>query len=106
MDCSLAVSSVCGILKADIGREAAPGRCSLHLDGLFSQPPALCRDITLPTKVHLVKAMVFPVVVCRCVLPIPEEGATSSFTKDHRGVWGHLKVAISFLYSVLLLPIY
>ena len=22
------------------------------------------RDITLPTKVHLVKAMVFPVVVC------------------------------------------
>ena len=24
------------------------------------------RDITLPTKVHLVKAMVFPVVVYRC----------------------------------------
>ena len=24
------------------------------------------RDITLPTKVHLVKAMVFPVVVCGC----------------------------------------
>ena len=24
------------------------------------------RDITLPTKVHLVKAMVFPVVMCRC----------------------------------------
>jgi len=24
------------------------------------------RDITLPTKVHLVKAMVFPVLVCRC----------------------------------------
>ena len=24
------------------------------------------RDITLPTKVHLVKAMVFPVVICRC----------------------------------------
>ena len=23
------------------------------------------RDITLPTKVHLVKAMVFPVVMCR-----------------------------------------
>ena len=23
-------------------------------------------DITLPTKVHLVKAMVFPVVMCRC----------------------------------------
>ena len=24
------------------------------------------RDITLPTKVHLVKAMVFPVVMYRC----------------------------------------
>ena len=24
------------------------------------------RDMTLPTKVHLVKAMVFPVVMCRC----------------------------------------
>ena len=25
-----------------------------------------CRDITLPTKIHLVKAMVFPVVMCGC----------------------------------------
>ena len=24
------------------------------------------RDITLSTKVHLVKAMVFPIVICRC----------------------------------------
>ena len=24
------------------------------------------RDITFPTKVHLVKAMVFPVVMCEC----------------------------------------
>ena len=24
------------------------------------------RDITLPTKIHLVKAMVFPVVMCGC----------------------------------------
>ena len=24
------------------------------------------RDVTLPTKVHLVKAMVFPVVMCGC----------------------------------------
>ena len=24
------------------------------------------RDITLPTKVHLVKALIFPVVMCRC----------------------------------------
>ena len=30
------------------------------------QPILKSRDITLPTNVHLVKAMVFPVVMCRC----------------------------------------
>ena len=30
------------------------------------------RDITLPTKVHLVKAMVFPVVMYRCELDYKE----------------------------------
>ena len=30
-----------------------------NLDSIFKS-----RDITLPTKVHLVKAMVFPVVIC------------------------------------------
>ena len=29
-----------------------------NLDGIFKS-----RDITLPTKVHLVKAMVFPVII-------------------------------------------
>ena len=32
-----------------------------NLDGILKS-----RDITLPTKVHLVKAMVFPVVMYRC----------------------------------------
>ena len=32
-----------------------------HLDGILKS-----RDITLSTKVHLVKAMVFPVVMCGC----------------------------------------
>ena len=32
-----------------------------NLDSIFKS-----RDITLPTKVHLVKAMVFPVVIYRC----------------------------------------
>ena len=32
-----------------------------HLDGLLKR-----RDITLPIKVHLVKAMVFPVVMYGC----------------------------------------
>ena len=39
------------------------------------------RDITLPTKVHLVKAMVFPVVIYRC--------ESSTITKaEHRGING------------------
>ena len=32
-----------------------------HLDSVLKS-----RDITLPTKVHLVKAMVFPIVMYRC----------------------------------------
>ena len=32
-----------------------------NLDSIFKS-----RDITLPTKVHLVKALVFPVVLCGC----------------------------------------
>ena len=32
-----------------------------NLDSIFKS-----RDITLPTKVHLLKAMVFPVVMCAC----------------------------------------
>ena len=32
-----------------------------NLDSIFKS-----RDITLPTKVHLVKAMVFPVIIYRC----------------------------------------
>ena len=39
-----------------LGRKAMP-----NLDSIFKS-----RDITLPTKVHLVKAMVFPVVVYGC----------------------------------------
>ena len=32
-----------------------------NLDSIFKS-----RDITLPTKVHLVKAVVFPVIMCGC----------------------------------------
>ena len=49
-------------------------RCLLHgrkvmtnLDSIFKS-----RDITLPTKVHLVKVMVFPVVMYRCELDCEE----------------------------------
>ena len=33
----------------------------INLDSIFKS-----RDITLPTKVRLVKAMVFPIVMCGC----------------------------------------
>ena len=39
-----------------LGRKAM-----IHLESILKS-----RDITLPTKVHLVKAMVFPVVMCGC----------------------------------------
>ena len=39
-----------------LGRKAMP-----NLDSILKS-----RDITLPTKVHLVKAMVFPIVMYRC----------------------------------------
>ena len=47
----------------------ADGDCSLLLGrkGMTNLDSILkSRDITLPTKVHLVKAMVFLVVVCKC----------------------------------------
>ena len=37
------------------------GKAMSNLDSILKS-----RDITLPTKVHLVKAMVFPVVMCGC----------------------------------------
>ena len=48
MDCSLPGCSIHGIFQA-------------NLDSILKS-----RDITLPTKVHLVKAMVFPVVMYGC----------------------------------------
>ena len=39
----------------------ADGDCMTNLDSILKS-----RDITLPTKVHLVKAMVFPVVMYGC----------------------------------------
>ena len=37
-------------------------KVKINLDSIFKS-----RDITLPTKIRLVKAMVFPVVMYRCV---------------------------------------
>ena len=55
----ITADSVC---SHEIKRHSLLGRKVLtNLDSIFKS-----RDITLPTKVHLVKAMVFPVVVYGC----------------------------------------
>ena len=51
-----------GDCSHEIKRRLLLGRKVMtNLDSIFK-----CRDITLPTKVHLVKAMVFPVVMHGC----------------------------------------
>ena len=51
-----------GDYSHEIKRRLLLGRKVMtNLDSIFKN-----RDITLPTKVHLVKAMVFPVVIHRC----------------------------------------
>ena len=51
-----------GDCSREIKRHLLLGRKVMtNLDSTFKS-----RDITLPTKVHLVKAMVFPVVMYRC----------------------------------------
>ena len=59
MDCSLPGSSAHGIFQARVLEWVAIAFS--NLDSILKS-----RDITLPTKVHLVKAMVFPVVVYGC----------------------------------------
>ena len=54
--------TVCGVYSHEIKRCLLLGRKAMtHLDSTLKS-----RDITLPTKVHLVKAMVFSVVMYGC----------------------------------------
>ena len=51
-----------GDCSHEIKRRSLLGsKVMINLDSIFKS-----RDITLPTKVHLVKTMVFPVVMCGC----------------------------------------
>ena len=51
-----------GDCSHEIKRRLFPGRKAMtNLDSILKS-----RDITLPTKVHIVKAMVFPVVMYGC----------------------------------------
>ena len=57
-----------GDCSHEIKRRLLLGRKVLtNLDSIFKS-----RDITLPTKVHLVKAMIFPVVMYGCELDYKE----------------------------------
>ena len=57
-----------GDCSHEIKRHLLLGRkFMINLDSIFKS-----RDITLPTKVHLVKAMVFPVVMYGCELDCEE----------------------------------
>ena len=58
----VAPKSAGGDYSQEIKRRLLLGRKVMtNLDSIFKS-----RDITLPTKVHLVKAMVFPVVMYGC----------------------------------------
>ena len=59
---------VVGDYSHEIKRYLLVGRKAMtNLDSILKS-----RDITLPTKVHVVKAMVFPVVMYRCELDCKE----------------------------------
>ena len=61
VDCSLPGSSVHGIFQARVLEWGAIAFSMTNLDSMFKS-----RDITLPTKIHLVKGMVFPLVMYGC----------------------------------------
>ena len=61
MDCSPPGSSIHGIFQARVLEWRAIAFSMTNLDSILKS-----RDITLPTKVHLVKAMVFPAVMYGC----------------------------------------
>ena len=61
IDCSPPGSSIHGSFQARVLEWGAIAFSVTNLDSILKS-----RDITLPTKVHLVKAVVFPVVMYGC----------------------------------------
>ena len=58
LDSSITMDSDC---NHEIKRHLLGRKVMTNLDGILES-----RDIALPTKVHIVKAMVFPIVMYRC----------------------------------------
>ena len=67
MDCSLPGSSIHGILQARVLEWSAIAFSETNLDSILKS-----RNITLPTKICLVKTMVFPVFMCGCEMDYKE----------------------------------
>ena len=55
-----------------------------NLDGIFKS-----RDVTLPTKVHLVKAMIFPVVMYGCEIWTVKKVENQGIDAFQHGVGEH-----------------
>ena len=58
LDSNITMDSDC---NHEIKRHLLGRKVMTNLDGILES-----RDIALPTKVHIVKAMVFPIVMYRC----------------------------------------
>ena len=67
----MATGSYLSIITLNINGLNAPTKRQRLAEWIQKQDPYICclqetRDITLPTKVHLIKATVFPVVMYAC----------------------------------------
>ena len=63
--------------RHEIRRQLLGGKALTNLDSLLKS-----KDITLPTQVHIVEAMVFPVVMCGCkswTIKMPESRRIDAF---------------------------
>ena len=75
-----------GDCSHDIKRHLLLGRKVVtNLDGIFKS-----RDITLPTKVHLLKAMVFPVVLYGCESWTVKKAEHQRIDSSEVWCWGRL----------------
>ena len=75
-----------GDCSHEIKRDLLLGRkVMINLDSIFKS-----RDITLPTKVHLVKAMVFPVVTFGCDIWMVKKAECRRIDAFELWCWGRL----------------
>ena len=74
-----------GDCSHEIKRRLLLGKVMTNLDSIFKS-----RDITLPTKVRLVKAMVFPVVMYRCESWTVKKAELQSIDAFELWCWGRL----------------